>query len=89
MDQEFDLIDPSAFKKMVEFVARVYISDSKRYQPQSEYWLNYLTGMSINAQDGTEDEMISESKRLESLRAAYMLDNGDYKVASVVLDFLA
>ena len=32
--------------------------------------------------------MIAESKRLEGLRAAYMLDNGEYKVASVVLDFL-
>lgn len=72
-------IDMSKSSKTVEYIAQLYIQDSKRYSSQADYWLAYLTKYGNDIQD--DDDNLSLIRKIESLRAALLFDRGEISLA--------
>ena len=67
-DQECEILNPQISSKSVNFIARSYAQDSKRYKDQTDYWLKYL------AEIGVDQESPATIRKAEALKAASLID---------------
>ncbi|CDW87612.1 UNKNOWN [Stylonychia lemnae] len=89
-----DQIKNIKYHKTIEFVARMYAQDSKRYQVQSEFWLNALEDLlyDLSIKDiyntSIQPQLEMLSRRCQILQAAYYIDNRKIKLALDSLNYL-
>ena len=67
-DQDCEILNPQISSKSVNFLARSFAQDTRRYKDQADYWLNYLTVI------GVDQECPVTIRKAEALRAATLID---------------
>ncbi len=67
-DEECEILSPQISLKSVNFIARTYAQDSKRYKNQTDYWLKYLSEI------GVDQECPVTIRKAEALKAATLID---------------
>lgn len=67
-DEDCEILNPQISSKSINFIARTFAQDSKRYKEQTEYWLKYL------AEIGVDQECPVTIRKAEALKAATLID---------------
>lgn len=71
-DPQHELLGLTCYET-VALIARVYTAESIKNCQRSDYWLNYMQSLAMDLPD---DLLDSGLKRAQSLRCAFMIDQG-------------